>query len=211
MEDEMLSGNELGVKLMTDDQMEMLRKQISVYTTLCQSLVQMHNSISARQDFSGMRVASSYNAPFWSYTLNKIPSRQRWAPKQEQLQKLESFYNESNVTPDRQKIKSIAAQLSMHGPISETNVYNWFQNRRARSKRKKSALPPPDNTESEPEVSKDERTKPDDVQLDENLQLMVNQMYFQSPEIGGIDQLMGNSQVPVSYTPFWQAEHELLG
>ena len=37
------------------------------------------------------------------------------------------------------KIKAIAAQLGQHGSISESNVYNWFQNRRARTKRKQQA------------------------------------------------------------------------
>ncbi|KAF8051667.1 hypothetical protein N665_1684s0003 [Sinapis alba] len=30
----------------------------------------------------------------------------------------------------------ITEELSQHGQIAEKNVYNWFQNRRARSKRK---------------------------------------------------------------------------
>ncbi|CAG7879771.1 unnamed protein product, partial [Brassica rapa] len=33
-------------------------------------------------------------------------------------------------------IKDITEELRQHGQIAEQNVYNWFQNRRARSKRK---------------------------------------------------------------------------
>lgn len=40
----------LCVKVMTDEQMEVLRKQISVYATICEQLVEMHRAITARQD-----------------------------------------------------------------------------------------------------------------------------------------------------------------
>ena len=47
------NGGGLGVKVMTDEQMEMLRKQISVYATICEQLVEMHKALSAQQDFAG--------------------------------------------------------------------------------------------------------------------------------------------------------------
>ncbi|EEF52879.1 WUSCHEL-related homeobox 8 [Ricinus communis] len=223
---ELLFGSGLGVKVMTDDQMETLRKQISVYATICESLVQMHKAISDQNDFSGMRLQNPYAGPFFSYTLNKIPSRQRWAPKAEQLEILESIFTQSKATPGRQRIKEIATQLSLHGPISETNVYNWFQNRRARSKRKQSALapspppPPPNNRESQVEVEPEPEPEPEleletakekRTQLDDNLAFMVNHMYFHTPEIGGIDQLIGKAEVPMSYDSYWQVDqHDLL-
>lgn len=40
----------LYVKVMTDEQMELLRRQISVYATICEQLVTMHKSITAQQD-----------------------------------------------------------------------------------------------------------------------------------------------------------------
>lgn len=62
--------------------------------------------------------------------------RQRWTPSQIQLQILENVFEKSNGTPSKQRIKEITAELGQHGSISETNVYNWFQNRKARAKRK---------------------------------------------------------------------------
>lgn len=42
-----------GGGLMTDEQMELLRKQISVYATICEQLVEMHKAITAQQDIVG--------------------------------------------------------------------------------------------------------------------------------------------------------------
>jgi hypothetical protein len=41
------------VKVMTDEQLETLRKQIAVYATICEQLVQMHKTLSAQQDLAG--------------------------------------------------------------------------------------------------------------------------------------------------------------
>lgn len=74
-----------------------------------------------------------------------------------QLQILENIFDQGNGTPSKQKIKEITAELSHHGQISETNVYNWFQNRRARSKRKQAAALP-NNAESEAEMDEEALT-----------------------------------------------------
>ncbi|KDP36778.1 hypothetical protein JCGZ_08069 [Jatropha curcas] len=198
----------VGVKVMTDEQMEMLRKQISVYATICENLVQMHQAICSQQDFTGIQVANlyGYSGPYISNGLQRIPSRQRWAPKAAQLQILESIFGDCNTTPDRQKIREITSELAKHGPVSETNVYNWFQNRRARSKRKQAALPTLTNTgESQAEPAEDKNTNQDDTiaQMDESLEFMVNDMYFQNPEIQGIEQLIGRPEVTINYKPHW--------
>lgn len=47
------NGGGLYVKVMTDEQMELLRQQISVYATICDSLVEMHKAITTQQDLAG--------------------------------------------------------------------------------------------------------------------------------------------------------------
>ncbi|XP_010935303.1 WUSCHEL-related homeobox 8 [Elaeis guineensis] len=142
----------LYVKVMTDEQMEVLRRQISVYATICEQLVEMHKAVTAQQDsLAGMRLGSLYCDPLMTPGGHKITARQRWTPTPMQLQILESIFDQGNGTPSKQKIKEITLELSQHGQISETNVYNWFQNRRARSKRKQTAQLP-NSTESEVEA-----------------------------------------------------------
>lgn len=124
--------------VMTDEQLETLRRQISVYATICQQLVEMHKAVMAQQTaIQGLRLGQSI--PFDSAIYSngpKLTSRQRWTPSQTQLQILEKLFEQGSGTPNKQRIKEITGELSQHGQISETNVYNWFQNRRARTKRK---------------------------------------------------------------------------
>lgn len=80
-----------------------------------------------------------------------------------QLQSLERIFEAETGTPSKEKIKEITADLTKHGQISETSVYNWFQNRRARSKGKQQ-----NNVNDEPEVetevdSNDKKTEPEIV------------------------------------------------
>eukprot|EP01018_Ginkgo_biloba_P011637 Gb_27697 [translate_table: standard] len=85
----------------------------------------------------------------------RMSARQRWTPSQTQLKILERLYEQSNGPPSKQKIKELTIELSQHGLISETNVYNWFQNRKARAKRKQHVLP---QKEEESEVDTDEES-----------------------------------------------------
>lgn len=48
----------LYVKVMTDEQLEVLRRQISVYAAICEQLVEMHKSMTAQQEsLSGTRAS----------------------------------------------------------------------------------------------------------------------------------------------------------
>ncbi|KAL2653322.1 hypothetical protein R1flu_021450 [Riccia fluitans] len=138
-------------QVMTDEQLETLRRQISVYSTICQQLVEMHKaSVSAQSSLAGMMVGQhiSYD-PLMGTPNHKTTARQRWTPSQTQLQILEKLFDQGNGTPNKQRIKEITLELSQHGQIAETNVYNWFQNRKARAKRKQHLLVTPTNGESE--------------------------------------------------------------
>ncbi|CAL9173002.1 unnamed protein product [Musa hybrid cultivar] len=159
----------LCVKVMTDEQMEVLRRQIAVYSTICEKLVEMHKAITAHHDSLaalGMKVGGIYNDPLMASGNNKITGRQRWTPTTVQLQILEAMFNQDNGMPSKQKIKEITIELSQHGQISESNVTNWFQNRKARSKRKQMAALP-SNTESE--ALNEKKPKPNQNQHDDLL------------------------------------------
>ncbi|GMH06609.1 hypothetical protein Nepgr_008449 [Nepenthes gracilis] len=178
-------GGVLYVKVMTDEQLEVLRTQIAVYATICEQLVEMHKAITTQQDLSGVRLGNLYCDPVVT-SIHKITARQRWTPTPVQLQILECIFCQGIGTPSKQKIKEITNELTQHGQISETNVYNWFQNRRARSKRKQlSTLP--NNAESEVETDaespNEKKTKPENFQLQHNSAPRGEDICSQSQEI----------------------------
>lgn len=119
---------------------------------------------------------------------HKITSRQRWTPTPVQLQILERIFDQGNGTPSKEKIKEITAELGQHGQISETNVYNWFQNRRARSKRRLQNVAP-SNTESEVDTevdSKNKKTKAEEeFQSQHNITTSggAEKLCFQNPQV----------------------------
>ncbi|XP_057857668.1 WUSCHEL-related homeobox 12 isoform X1 [Cryptomeria japonica] len=127
-----------GQVVMTKKQMETLRRQISAFSTICSQLVEMHKVMSQQAYASSQQMP---NDPFPSGPGFRQPSRQRWTPSPAQLHILERLYEHGNGTPNKQTIKKITSELSQHGLISEMNVYNWFQNRKARAKRKYNHLP----------------------------------------------------------------------
>ncbi|XP_038904713.1 WUSCHEL-related homeobox 13 isoform X1 [Benincasa hispida] len=184
-----LTGTTAGalyVKVMTDEQLETLRKQIAVYATICEQLVEMHKTLTAHQDLTGMRLGNMYCEPLMTSSSHKITSRQRWTPTPVQLQILERIFEQGNGTPSKQKIKEITSELGQHGQISESNVYNWFQNRRARSKRKQQSTAPAygeSEVETEVESPKDKKTKPVDFQTHQSSASLGDDMCFQSPDM----------------------------
>eukprot|EP00897_Mesotaenium_endlicherianum_P005550 jgi/Mesen1/5022/ME000025S04424 len=132
--------------VMSPEQLETLRRQISVYSTICQQLVAMHQAMAAQQiQMNGGGLTHHHHLYETTTTTTTTVSagiqssakaRVRWTPQAAQLQILERYFMQGNGTPNKVKIKEITQELSQHGQISETNVYNWFQNRKARAKRK---------------------------------------------------------------------------
>ncbi|CAK9175083.1 unnamed protein product [Ilex paraguariensis] len=179
-------GGGMFVKVMTDEQLEVLRKQIAAYATICEQLVDLHKSLTSQHDLAGVRLGNLYCDSLMTSAGHKITGRQRWTPTPLQLQTLERIFDQGNGTPSKQKIKDITSELSQHGQISETNVYNWFQNRRARSKRKQQVTTT-NNAESEVETEvespTDKKTKPEDFQSQHNLASRADDLCFQNPEI----------------------------
>ena len=55
------------VKVMTDEQMELLRHQISVYASICEKLADMFNSISSQHDLAGFSLLSLSHSPLKKY------------------------------------------------------------------------------------------------------------------------------------------------
>lgn len=152
----------LPYQVMTTSQLETLRRQICVYSTICSQLVEMHKAMS--QQASTSRERMLYDLPVSGQGF-RPSARQRWAPSQTQLHILERLYDHGNCTPNKKKIKEITSELSQHGPISETNVYNWFQNRKARAKRKQQRLPQKEGeseVDTDGESSREKKPKIDD-------------------------------------------------
>ena len=56
---EELNNGGMFVKVMTDEQMEVLRKQIAVYATICEQLVDLHKSLTSHHDLAGFLAALS--------------------------------------------------------------------------------------------------------------------------------------------------------
>ncbi|KAK9064976.1 hypothetical protein SSX86_016359 [Deinandra increscens subsp. villosa] len=171
-------------KVMTDEQLEVLRKQIAIYATICEQLVDLHKSLTSHHDLAGVRLGNIYNDPLVTSGGHKFSGRQRWTPTPVQLQILERLFEQGNGTPSKQKIKEITSDLSQHGQISETNVYNWFQNRRARSKRKQQVSAPNNNngeSEVETEVESPKPQQNSSSTADDN-------MCFQNPNVCSVDQ-----------------------
>ncbi|XP_011099896.1 WUSCHEL-related homeobox 8 [Sesamum indicum] len=179
------AGGGMFVKVMTDEQMEVLRKQIAVYATICEQLVELHKSLTSQNELAGVRLGNLYCDPLITSGAHKITGRQRWTPTPMQLQILERIFDQGIGTPSKQKIKEITTELSQHGQISETNVYNWFQNRRARSKRKQQAAPA-NNAESEVETEvespNEKKTKPEEFQAHHILSSRTEDLCFQTPQ-----------------------------
>ncbi|XP_024540240.1 WUSCHEL-related homeobox 11 [Selaginella moellendorffii] len=64
------------------------------------------------------------------------PAQQRWRPNSQQLAILEEFYAKG-TPPSQENVTEIAELIGHHGPVDESKVYYWFQNKKSREKRKR--------------------------------------------------------------------------
>lgn len=128
--------------------------------TMCASRQATHRLLTSL--FPGIVVGQhplSYD-PLIGTPNHKTTARQRWTPSQSQLQILEKLFDQGNGTPNKQRIKEITIELSQHGQIAETNVYNWFQNRKARAKRKQQLVTPTNGESEDTDVDSPKEKKP---------------------------------------------------
>ncbi|TYI04072.1 hypothetical protein ES332_A11G389000v1 [Gossypium tomentosum] len=162
-------------KVMSDEQVEELKKQIVAYSAISEQLAELHKSMSAHHDFTGIRLGNLYSDPISASVGQKITARQRWTPTPLQLQILENIYEQGTGKPSKQKIKEIASELAQHGSV---------------------------NAEFEPDVStKDKKTKPVGLDFIDNFSHGVESFYFQGSE-SGIDQLIGKEESSRGYDPY---------
>nr|CBX45507.1 hypothetical protein [Ceratopteris richardii] len=80
--------------------------------------------------------SSSASSHGTANTSGACTPRTRWCPTPEQINVLETLFNSGTTTPTRAMIVDIASCLNQFGSIVEANVFYWFQNRKARAKRK---------------------------------------------------------------------------
>ena len=50
------------MKVMTDEQLETLRKQIAIYATICERLVEMHKTLTSQQDLAAGSLPYSWRS-----------------------------------------------------------------------------------------------------------------------------------------------------
>ena len=163
------------------------------------------------------RVGGLYADPTFGHKMTG--GRQRWTPTPVQLQILERIFDQGTGTPSKQKIKDITEELSQHGQISEQNVYNWFQNRRARSKRKQhgggGGIGGSNNNNGESEVETEAETLNGKRKMPESLRVLPNgnngigtttgtsprpeDLCFQSPEMSSDLHLLGVQTNPSKF------------
>jgi len=139
---------------MTERQLYAFRQQIAAYAHICQQLLQV-TSVQAHQQtaYQKRQVDSgiSQRPQVLSSVAHKMPGDHgssgggrgadksargvRWTGTPKHYEILEQMFQNGQAPPVREELTRITAELAKHGTIGESNVYNWFQNRRSREKK----------------------------------------------------------------------------
>ncbi|VAH62490.1 hypothetical protein VPH35_044976 [Triticum aestivum] len=87
---------------------------------------------------SAAAAGHSFKAPFSSGPDQErnTDTKPRWNPRPEQIRILETLFNSGLINPTRDEIPRIRMRLQEYGPVGDSNVFYWFQNRKSRSKNK---------------------------------------------------------------------------
>lgn len=146
---------------MTERQLYAFRQQIAAYAHICQQLLQI-TTVSATQQTPRQRemrhevpgatganwgasvpVTAPASAPLSSSNHSSGKTRgedkqargPRWTGTPTQYEILEDLFQKGEQPPVRDRLTELTEMLKQHGPVQESNVYNWFQNRRSREKK----------------------------------------------------------------------------
>ena len=137
---------------MTWTQLDTLRHQIAAFSHLCEQRAlltqqiyeeskpghQRSQTLAAIANSIGVSAAGShpsYPAPVYSKG-GDGPRGARWTQTAAQLARLEELFATGMGTPNGDLRTKITDELAKLGPVNEANVYNWFQNKKARTKKK---------------------------------------------------------------------------
>jgi len=62
--------------------------------------------------------------------------KKRWTPTPSQLQRMEQLFHQGEIITTKDKVQQLLEELQQHGPVTATNIANWFQNKKSRTRRK---------------------------------------------------------------------------
>nr|GEV50322.1 hypothetical protein [Tanacetum cinerariifolium] len=116
------SGNEMFVKAMTDEQMEVLRKQIAIYATICEQLVDFHKLLTSHHDLTGVRLGNLYSDPLVTSGSHKFSKRQRRVRSKRMQQVSTPNNGEFEVETEVESLKP------QHNSASTVDYNMCFQN-----------------------------------------------------------------------------------
>ena len=139
---------------MTERQLYAFRQQIAAYAHICQQLLQV-TSVQAHQQTAYQKrqvdTSIAQRPQVLSSVAHKMPGDHgssgggrgadksargaRWTGTPKHYEILEQMFQNGQAPPVREELTRITAELAKHGTIGESNVYNWFQNRRSREKK----------------------------------------------------------------------------